>query len=283
MVEQIRITRGKPSGRAPPNESVSSKREFFVELARGAGSIIKHDFYLPKTAETKSDGSPVTKTDKRINQIVITEVRRRYPEYNILSEESNPLNQQSIYTVVCDPLDGTGNFLKGIPNCCFSIAFEINGRPFISVQYDPFTDRMLYAEMGNGSFLNGKTVKLSTDKNLKGSTVGLDLWKGMQFDLNNLKYYLEENGTKLTNGPMVFMGIELACGNISAFVHPARMPYESAASVLITEEAEGMSNDMFGNNQRYDGRIKGCVVSNGLVHNELMGFVRKHVKFPYKP
>lgn len=280
MTEQVNRTRVAPSCRAPSNESLTSKREFLIELARGAGSTIKHDFYLPKNVEMKSDNTPVTNTDKDINRAVIAEIRSRYPEYDIVSEEGNLLHRQrSIYSAVCDPLDGTGDFAHGIARACFSIAFEINGKPFVSAQYDPFGDRMLSAERGGGAFLNGKPVKLSTDKTLKGSVVGLDLWKDAQFDLNSLNFFLDKQDVKLVNGPIVFMGIELACGNISAFVHPARMSWDSAASVLVVEEGGGRSNDMLGNDQRYDGRIKGCVMSNGLVHDELMGLVRKRVRY----
>lgn len=277
MFVQKPKTTATSTGNVVPVDSLTFRREFSIELAREAGAIIKRDFSLQKKVEIKeADNTPVTATDKEINGMVISAIKSQFPKDDVFAEEGNHITEElSRYTWVCDPLDGTKEFIKGSSRCLFSLALTECGRPIVGVTYNPFTDQMLSAEFGRGAFLNAEGIKLSNAKTLRGTTVGVDMWEGAQFNLVPLEEMLTRNGVKLANGPIVFMGAAVALGELSAFVHPARMSWDSAASKIIIEEAGGRVTDPFGNNQRYDGKINGCLMSNGAVHGEMLNFIRR--------
>lgn len=294
MSGQSSRTKAMSIRHAPSHESPTFIRDFAIEVAKGAGEIIRQDFGKPISVELKDDtciyGQVVTGTDKKTNSMIISAIHKQFPTHDIIAEEGNLLNAVKSSDIwVVDPLDGSKEYLDKsnkllqtqlpvfFPRSFVSIALTKDGRPELGVEYDPFNDRTLYAEIKKGAFLNGKRLKLSEDKSLKGALVGLDLWEGMQFDLNPLKKLIEGNGTELSNGPIIYMGTMVASGLIPAFVHPARMGFDSAASKIIIEEAGGRVTDLFGNEQRYDGSIKGCVMSNWFVHEELLSLIRKTV------
>lgn len=256
---------------------VSSKaKDFAVDVAKEAGSVIRSEFRLGMKRSLKSDKSFVTESDIKINSMVIRAVKKEFPNHDIFAEEGSSLGNKSGYTWVCDPIDGTIAFSHGVPTSAFSLALVKDGKPIIGVVYDPFMDRMYSAQTGKGSFLNGERIRVSNERKLKGSIVALSHWNGAQFDLSKLYERLIDSGASVLKlGSIVYGGALVSVGEFSASVHPAKASYDSAALKVIIDEAKGKVTDIFGDNQRYDGKINGAIMSNGLVHAQLVKLVRK--------
>src|SRR3989344_508119 len=148
-------------------------REFAIKLAKQAGKIIKDNFTSNMKKEWKSDNTPVTETDLKINQLVIDAVKKHFPTHSIIAEEGSYKVDNSEYSWVCDPVDGTIPFSHGIPTCAFSLALVKNGAPILGVIYDPFIDRLFFAEKNKHAFLNDKMIKVSDKKDLENSVIGM--------------------------------------------------------------------------------------------------------------
>jgi myo-inositol-1(or 4)-monophosphatase len=260
---------------------MSKERKFAIELAKKAGKIMQRDFKVGMKSWYKKDKTVVTKADVQINHMVIRSIRKMFPEHSVLAEEESDMSKKSSKVWVCDPLDGTLMFMHGVPNCVFSLAYVEDGKPVIGVVFDPFTNRMFYAEKGKGAYLNGKRIYVSTKSDIKYSSIGLCCWKdrGAFADITDIykKLVKDETADVFDIGSITYLGVLVAAGQFEASIHPATAPHDSAALKIIVEEAGGRVTDLFGDEQRYDQKIKGCIISNGLVHGELVKLVRSSI------
>ena len=138
--------------------------EIAKRLAKQAGDIMLKYFNSAASDPTvKSDRTIVTKADTEINSMIIEVLTRETPGYSIWGEEESSIIQGAPYTWVCDPVDGTMPFSKGIPISSFSLALvDENGHSVVGVIYDPFQDRLFEAVKGNGALLNGARIGVST-------------------------------------------------------------------------------------------------------------------------
>ncbi len=254
----------------------AKERRFAVEIAKKAGRVIQRDFKLGMKSWYKKDKTVVTNTDVRINRMVVSQVRKAFKGHTVLGEEaSDPSINNKVW--VCDPLDGTLMFLHGIPACAFSLAYVEDGKPVVGVIFDPFTNRLFWAEKGKGAFLNGKKINVSTKSDIKYSLMGMTCWKdrGAFTNITDLyKKLINDDVSVIDMFSIAYTGVLVAAGQIEASVHPATASHDSAALKVIVEEAGGKVTDLFGEEQRYDRKIKGCIISNGLVHAELAKIVR---------
>ncbi len=251
-------------------------KEFAINLAKEAGEIIKKNFKLGMKKEWKSDNTPVTETDFKINRLVIDSVKKHFPTHSVLAEEGNNLQDGSEYTWVCDPLDGTIPFSHGIPTCVFSLALVKNGEPILGVIYDPFMDRMFFAEKDKGTFLNGAKVSVSKKKDLEKSVIGAGVAKRDVFGVNKAIFPLKEEDAKVMNLLSIcYMGMLVASGEFVAAIFSHTSAHDLAALKIIVEEAGGKVTDLFGKDQRYDRPIKGGLMSNGLVHKKILDIIEK--------
>jgi myo-inositol-1(or 4)-monophosphatase len=253
-------------------------KRFAIGLAKQAGKIIKKNFKLGMKKDWKADNTPLTKTDLIINQMVIDSVNRTFPDHSILSEESSDFSEESDYVWVCDPLDGTIPFSHGIPVCAFSLALVHKGESILGVVYDPFMDRMFFAEKGKGAFMNKKKISVSSKNTLKHSMLSVVHWNGAPFDFSKLTVVLKNRGAKISNISIAYMGALTAAGEFVGTIFPGNQPNDTAALKVLVEEAGGKVTDIFGNEQRYDRPIKGHLVTNGLLHVALLELIQKHVK-----
>ena len=148
-------------------------KSFAFNLARKSGEIIRKNFVTGMQKEWKADNSPVTKTDLEINQLVLDSVKKEYPDHSVIAEEGSDFSETSEYVWVCDPVDGTIPFSHGVPTCAFSLALVRNGETVLGIVYDPFMDRVFFAEKGSGAFLNDQRISVSPAKNFGQSVLGV--------------------------------------------------------------------------------------------------------------
>ena len=246
-------------------------RKFALELAQQAGGLIRSNFKLGMKKEWKADSSPVTETDLAINKLLIEGVKKHFPAHSVLGEEESAMVEGSEYTWVCDPVDGTIPFSHGVPTCVFSLALAHNGDPVLGVIYDPFMDRLLWAEKGKGAFMNNDPIHVNDAASPDRTVIGMPIWVRSKYKLIELQAELMERGaTVMGLQSVVYMALLTATGEFCATSFGGATAHDGAAVKIIVEEAGGKVTDLFGNEQRWDQPIKGYIASNGKVHAELV-------------
>ena len=136
---------------------------------KASKSIIRDFGEIEKLqVSTKGPGDFVTAADKRSEKIIIEELLRAHPDYGILSEEAGIINKENTEKRwIIDPIDGTLNFLNGIPQFAISVAYEEKGEVICGIVFDPIKDEMFFAEKGSGAYLNNSRIRVSNKKKIK--------------------------------------------------------------------------------------------------------------------
>ena len=156
--------------------------EFAKHVAFYAGNLMKKYFDSDKEVEYKEDRTPVTMIDKKINHYLIEQVKLNYPYHDVDGEEEK-LKNGNDFVWVCDPIDGTSMYTRGIPVSVFSLALTYNGEPIVGVVYDPFQDKMYSAIKGSGAYCNDEKIKVSDlDYGDIGASVDYCMWNGAKYD-----------------------------------------------------------------------------------------------------
>lgn len=260
-------------------QSVRAYRKFAEQLAYQAGGIIMLNFGLNIKKDWKGDGTPLTATDTAVNDLVLEAVAIAYPNHAALAEEGNLNKKQAEYTWVCDPLDGTIPFSHGIPICVFSLALVYRGTPIVGVVYDPFMDRLFSAENGKGAYLNESHIRVSEKDSLAQGLVHI----GYARNGINLRDTIDtlicsKKAIPINFASNVYAGSLVAAGEFLGAIFTGKSPWDVAALKIIVEEAGGRVTDLFGNEQRYDREIRGAIISNDHVHDQLLELVHTHVQ-----
>lgn len=248
---------------------------FAVDLAKKAGEMIRNDFQKEIVREWKADDTPITDTDRKVNQLVIDEVEKRFPTHAILSEEGS-IPKESEYAWVCDPIDGTVPFSHKYPTSVFSLAFTKQGESLLGVIYDPYMERLLTAQKGEGAYCNKERIVVSEARDL--TNVVVDIEAGREkflYDISELySVLLKRNCIAVSLRSCVYGGMLTALGEFGGMVGVPLWPWDGAAVKIIVEEAGGKVTDLFGNEQKYNEKIKGVIASNGRLHDALTALVK---------
>lgn len=249
---------------------MNNYKAFSIDLARSAGEIIRDNFSLGMKKEWKENNTPLTVTDTQINSLVIKKIKESFPDHSILGEEGSSL-QESDYMWVCDPIDGTLSFSHGIPISTFSLALTQKGISILGVVYDPFMDRLFFAEKGKGAFLNDNPIHVSTKGNLATAVVDIEAQRPSQYNLDALRIALDKKSVVLMSlRAAIYAGMLIAAGATDGLLFAYDTVWDAAATKVIVEEAGGICTDMQGNDQRYDKPMHGFIASNGAIHSQLV-------------
>jgi fructose-1,6-bisphosphatase/inositol monophosphatase family enzyme len=249
---------------------------FAKQLAEQAGEIMLTYFKLGVEHETKSDATPITIADTQINKMVIDAVAEQYPLQSVLGEEESSDATDTEFLWVCDPIDGTIPFTLGIPTSLFSLALVQNGVPVLGVLYDPYLKRMFTAIKGQGAYMNGEKLQVSTEVSPKGYTTFPVVQYGVTDTAGLVGEAIRDGLRSFSLCCITYESVLVASGQVAGAVFPGKTPWDIAAVKVIVEEAGGKVTDLYGNEQRYDRSISGAIVSNGAMHDQLVGLVKKH-------
>ena len=253
--------------------------DFAVKIAKYAGEIMKKYFDSGNYDEHyKFDNTIVTKADTEINDYLIKMVKITYPDHSVDGEENGYGN--SSYVWVCDPVDGTAMFARHLPVSVFSLALVIDGVSTVGVIYDPFTDSLYTGIKGGKATVNGKEIHVNNiELDDMRSVSHFDMWPKSDY---NIYEAIDDLGKKT-----YFVGIGSiirACAcvangyfNLAIFPGTTHKNCDIAAAKVIVEAAGGKVTDLFGEEQRYDESINGAVISNGIVHDEVIGVLKKYL------
>lgn len=244
-------------------------KKFAIPVALKAGNIMRHNFKIGMAKEWKQDNSPLTATDLAINDLVLSEVGKSFPDHGILAEEGSRFNNEE-YVWVCDPVDGTTPFSHGYPTFTFSLALVKNGYPILGLIYDPILDRLVTAESGQGAYLNGRTkIKVNGSPEFNRSIVALEA------DMAKLRSELLNKKCLVTTFACItYPSLLVAIGEFKAAIWHGKSPWDGVAAQIIVEEAGGICTDIRGSKQRYDGPVNGIIASNKLVHPILVEMIK---------
>lgn len=252
--------------------------EFAKEIAYVAGEIMLKYFNEANGARYKKDDTIVTKADIEINNYLIKKVKENYPDHSIDGEEKQ--FGKSKYVWVCDPVDGTAMYARNIPVSVFSLALVIDGKPVVGVIYDPFTNSLYSSIKNKGSYKNDTQI-------LVNNIVLEDMKSVSNFDMipnadYNIFDSVKELGKKtyfISIGSIARAGVAVASGELNLAIYPLRKHKncDLAAVKLIVEEAGGKVTDLFGDEQLYNSDINGAIISNNIVHNEVVETIKKYL------
>lgn len=254
----------------------SQELEAATQIAKAAGVVMLEFFDADQHQEMKQDGSPVTIADKTVNQLVIDELQKTFPEDGVIGEEASTATYGTGRKWLCDPIDGTKSYIWGVPTAMFSLALVVDGRPKVGVAYDPFLNRLYTAIEGQGSFCNGQPLAVSQQPLHDG-------WVAFSGTIERVINNLETAAKikAISAGVAVFDGGVYKCtlvarGRIPAYIGQGCSPYDVAAAELIVTEAGGMMTDTHGRSLDYSQDFTGVLVSNGVEHEKLVAALTKN-------
>ncbi|MEQ9423447.1 MAG: inositol monophosphatase family protein [Cyclobacteriaceae bacterium] len=243
-----------------------------IETARKAGEFIRIEsekFTIDK-AEYKGLNDLVSYVDKESEKLIVKDLTKLLPEAGYLTEEGTVAQESNEFTWVIDPLDGTTNFIHGIPIYAVCIALMKGKNPIIAVVYEVNRDECFSASLGGGASLNGSKIHVSKASILKESLVATGF---PIFNFNNLKAYLRIldqlvqscHGLRRMGSAAVDL-CYVACGRADAFFEYNLNPWDVAAGTLIVQEAGGTVTDFRGQDDFIFGRE---LIAGGPVQKEL--------------
>ncbi|MFZ0762185.1 MAG: inositol monophosphatase family protein [Candidatus Sulfotelmatobacter sp.] len=250
-------------------------------VAREAGDLLMHYFHQHIKIEYKGDADLVTAADRAAEVLIRDRIRQQWPAHDVLGEEQGLSNQGSEYRWYVDPLDGTTNFAHGYPVFCVSLALEYQapedrsagkpGRRIAAVVYDPTRDELFSAEPGRGAQLNGEAIHVSKTATLKESLLATGFPSHKRHKNPNIYFYhqitLHTHGVRRAGSAALDL-CNVAAGRFEGFWEFHLNPWDTAAGVLLVEEAGGKVTRFDGSPFEIDSRE--TVASNGLIHQALL-------------
>ena len=240
-------------------------------IAREAGSLLMDYFRQHVKIEYKGDVDLVTVADRKSEALILERIRRHFPTHDVMGEEGARIETGGEYKWYVDPLDGTTNFAHGYPVFCVSLAVERRGQRIAGVIYDPTRDEMFAAELHSGARLNDKAIHVSTTPNLGECLVATGFPSHKRHKNPNIYFYhqitLRTHGVRRAGSAALDL-CNVASGRFDGFWEFNLNPWDTAAGVLIVEEAGGKVTDFSGGAFQIASRE--TLASNGLVHDALL-------------
>ena len=227
---------------------------------------------------TKGPGDFVTSADKRTEKILIEELQKAHPEYGIITEETGIINKSNTEKRwVIDPIDGTMNFLNGIPQFAISIGYEEKGEIICGVIFNPIINEMFIAEKGNGAYLNNSRIRVSNKKKIKNAL----LVTGGPKENSKIKNKIFSEYINVSNnvsnvrkfGSAALDMAYVACGRFDGYWQRELNYWDIAAGIIILKEAGGFIN--FFEEDKDNPLKKNIIASNSNIHNELLDLISK--------
>lgn len=235
---------------------------------------MRHHGSTNHEVNVKEGKSLVSALDLESERIIIEEIKKKFPEHNIVSEESQPEDNKSDYTWYIDPIDGTSNYLKGLDMFGVSIGMSYKGEMVLGVIYMPATNTLYVAEKGKGSYKNGKPIKVSDATDLVHAMIVLD----SSFDGRPREMKIRKNLEKVVFsdrmfGCAVYTLTHIAEGKMDASYVYSTKPWDVAAGFILIEEAGGNITSPEG--KPWTIKNQDFVVSNGKLHKQLLKYALK--------
>lgn len=243
-----------------------------IAAARAAGALALQYFRTNLTVETKADHTPVTRADRECEARIVEILSARFPDYGFLGEELGECQGRINARWIIDPIDGTKNFIRGIPFFATLIALEEEGEVTAGVMRAPAINDLLYARKGQGAFANGRQIHVSAITDLRdamlihGGLKDLKVRPCWQPFLRLVDTTARQRGFGDALGHSIVI-----CGQAEVALEPEIKPWDVAATKIIVTEAGGRFSDFAGSPSIYTGS---AVISNGHVHDQVLNLLQ---------
>ncbi|MGC9223488.1 MAG: inositol monophosphatase family protein [Terracidiphilus sp.] len=255
-----------------------------AEIAREAGARLREFFLAGVETEYKGDVDLVTVADRTVEKLIRGRLGEVFPTHGIYGEEGTRERLDGEYRWYVDPLDGTTNFAHGFPQFCVSMGLEHrpegtrsngDGTLVAGVIYDPMRDELFTAERGRGTQVNGKPARVSRVATLSEALLATGFPSRKRHSSPNVHFYheftLRSHGVRRAGSAALDLAY-VACGRMDGFWEFNLNPWDTAAGILLVEEAGGRVTDFAGEHYRL--ASDEILASNGLFHQDLLGFFR---------
>jgi len=249
-------------------------------IAREAGARLREFYAQGVKTEYKGDVDLVTVADRAVEKLIRARLGEAFPEHGIFGEEGTRERLEAEFRWYVDPLDGTTNFAHGFPQFAVSLGLEhrpagtaadADGTLVAGVIYDPTRDELFTAERGRGAHLNGRRLQVSRARELAEALLATGFPSRKRHASPNIHFYqeftLRSHGVRRAGSAALDLAY-VACGRLDAYWEFNLNTWDTAAGILLVEEAGGRVTDFAGNKYRLESDE--ILASNGAVHDELM-------------
>jgi len=250
------------------------------QIALDAGKIVKEGYASHKEVSHKGLVDLVTEYDVKTEVFIIDQLKKAFPDHTLVGEESHQGSYHYNKAIYIDPIDGTTNFVHGIPHLAISLGVWEEGKPRLAVVYNPILEELFWAIQGEGAYCNGQRLGVSTQNELQNALVatGFPYAKvnaGIEYHwvINCMTNLLPHIQDIRRLGAAAVDLCYLAQGKVEAFYEIDLKPWDVAAGILIVQEAGGHISNV--DNQPFDFDDKSIVASNGKVHQQLLKYLEK--------
>ena len=246
-----------------------------VKACRKASKTLIRDFGEIEKLQVsvKGPGDFVTVSDKKVEKILIEELQKARPNYSILSEEIGEINNDESFRWIIDPIDGTANFLHGVPHFAISIGLEHDKEIICGIIYDPIKDELFNAEKGNGSYLNNQRMRVSARSKLQDCIIftggpkpeaegrALSL---KEYDKFSSKVFIPIRKMGSASLDLAYV----AAGRCDGFWQRNLNYWDIAAGIILVREAGGFVTDFSGKNEYIENKT--VLATNSLISKEMI-------------
>ena len=250
-----------------------------VNACRKASKILIRDFGEVEKLQVsiKGPGDFVTASDKKVEKVLIEELQKARPSYSILSEECGEIKNDELFKWIIDPIDGTSNFLHGIPHFAISIGLEQEKEIICGIIYDPIKDEMFTAEKGKGSYINNQRMRVSSRTKLKDCIIFTggprQSSENKEIVLNEYKKFTSEVMIpirKLGSGALDLAYV--AAGRCDGYWQRDLNYWDIAAGILLVKEAGGYITDFNGKNDYINNKT--IIAANSKINSEMIKILK---------
>jgi len=257
----------------------SANINVIVKVCRKAAKTLIRDFGEIEKLQVslKGPGNFVTASDKKVEKILIEELQKARPNYSILSEEIGEIKNDEEFKWIIDPIDGTANFLHGIPHFAISVGLEHNEEIICGIVYDPIKDEMFVAEKGNGSYLNNQRMRVSSRPKLKDCIIftGGPIRESKDRELALTEYKNFSSKVFIPIRKLGSASLDLAyvaAGRCDGFWQRNLNYWDIAAGIILVKESGGFVTDFDGENRYIQNKT--ILATNSKINNEMIEILK---------
>lgn len=247
-----------------------------ILAAKKAGLLLKRRLGWKRQVKYKGVVNLVTEMDLLAEKVIVSEIRKRYPDHSLLAEEKTDLRGDSPYRWVIDPLDGTTNYAHGYPVFSVSIALEKAGEVILGVVYDPTRDELFVGKKGKGARLNGRKIHVSSTPKLSECLLATgfpyDIRETAADNFDHFRNFALRVHAVRRAGSAALDLCYVAAGRFDGFWEMKLGTWDLAAGCLMVREAGGKTTDFLGNPLGLDGRR--VLASNSRIHREMIAILK---------
>ncbi|MCK5127890.1 MAG: inositol monophosphatase [candidate division Zixibacteria bacterium] len=245
--------------------------KFAKDTAVATGDILLRGLKKKRKVHFKGQVDLVTQIDIKAEKFITSQIKKTFPKHSVLAEESGVTDNRSKFQWIIDPIDGTTNYAHGYPMFCVSIALAVDNKMVLGAIYDPIRDELFYAHREQGAFLNRTRIHVTDEKHLIHSLLATgfpyDIAKSRIDNLQNFgRMYKDSRGIR-RGGSAALDLCYLACGRFDGFWELKLHPWDTAAGLVLVEEAGGKVTQIDG--KKYSIYNKNILASNKHIHSQM--------------